>query len=342
MPTNFFDALTPIARKQPRLARSIEVLRVAAQLDGDDFVSSTEKARNAALKWASKRAGAPLPPEAWQYSDFDLMAGGRNSAAVRISDGQIDLWALHTDDPDKDIAGRVWSTEIVIGGQVGQRPHLSVRLQASTTERDLIIEPSVPGTVLQILTSPGLLRDARKVMAVPRLIQSNNDAEDLCDYLEDEARRLPVFVIVLSSNGEKVTLFDDAKVAKATAGLARVVQIPESLTWVLTARFGRHRSVFNSGVRAYMPSFSKGADPYQHRLFLGENLRIKSMAESAASWLQNVAAETSISATRLGKEVLDFASVRTSSIRIRARKQTVEPDQSVVSQLSQQKLVDSL
>ncbi|MFC3182539.1 hypothetical protein [Cypionkella sinensis] len=341
MATSFADALTPLARTMPRAARSIEILRVSAQLDGDGFDASANRARAAVLKWASKRAGAVLPKDAWEQRDFDLMAGGRNSTAVRISNDEMDLWALRAEDPDKTVAGRIWSTEVVIGGEAGKRPHLSLRLIVSTNEADFRIEPHVPGTVLQMIEAPGLIRGARPLLAVPRLIQSENDAEDLCDHLEDPDRRLPVFVIVTPDDGGPPPI-NDVELAKATAGLARVVRIPEAFSRVLTNRFGRYRSVFNGGVRVYMAGFSAADDPYGHRLFLGDALRIAGAANACVNWLRTVAADTSIATTRLGKEVLEFSSVRTASHRIKAQDKSdrAAPDAELLE--TAQQLIDSL
>ncbi|WP_417548566.1 hypothetical protein [Marinobacter segnicrescens] len=342
MATSFADALSPLAKTMSRAARNIEIMRVSAQLSGEEFAKSADVARAAVLKWASKRAGSTLPKEAWDHRDFDLMSGGRNSAAIRIATDAMDLWALRAEDPDKTVAGRIWSTEVVIGGEAGKRPHLSLRLIVSTTEANFLVEPHVPGTVLQMIQSPGLIRGARPILAAPRLIQSDNDAHDLCDHLEDPDRRLPVFVISLLQGENPRPLIDDVSVAKATAGLARVVRIPDAQSWILTERFGKYRAVFNAGVRAYMPGFSATDDPYNHRLFLGENLRDSAAAAACAAMLRTVAAETSITSTRLGKEVLDFSSIRTASRRLRAEDQTSRsaPDAEVLE--TAQLLVESL
>lgn len=342
--TSFADALSPLARTMPRKARNIEILRVSAQLDGEDFVASSNAARAAVLKWAAspKRAAGTFPKEAWDQRDFDLMAGGRNSAAVRISIDAMDLWAMRAEDPDDNVAGRIWSTEVVIGGGVGQRPHLSLRLIVSTTEVDFSIEPHVPGTVLQMIDAPGLIRGSRNILKIPRTINTENGAEDLCDHLEDPERRLPVFVVVVPQGQDSTPLIDDMSVAKAVAGMARVVRIPEEQTWVLTKRFGKYRSVFSAGVRAYLPGFSATDDPYGHRLFLGGNLRDAAGASACAAALRNLAAETSISTTRLGKEVLDFSSVRTTSRRLKAKDQSdrAAPDAELLE--AAQSLIDSL
>jgi hypothetical protein len=111
----FAAALSGLSRRSPHEVRDIEVLRVSAQLMGEDFKASADAARKAALAWAKKRVGRALPKEAWDLQDFELLAGGRNSSAVRISNADLDLWALRAEDPDNNVAGRVWSTEIVIG-----------------------------------------------------------------------------------------------------------------------------------------------------------------------------------------------------------------------------------
>lgn len=315
MTNAFSEALSPLAARMPRAVRELEVLRVSGQLDGTDFAEATQAAREATLKWAAKRAGGRLPQKAWELEDFELMTGGRNSAAVRIRSEDLDIWALRAEDPDKNVAGRIWSTEVVIGGRVGERPFLSTRLIASTTENELQVEPHVPGLILQMAEAPGLVRAARRVLSEPQNIQTENAAEDLCDHLEDQERRLPVIVVTMSPEGS--SLVDEVAIARAVTGLARVVRVPPELTWVLTKRLGKFRSVFGGAVRAYMPGFTLSDDPFRHRLFLADRLR-NGEDQLCAVWLRRATAQLSVSATRLGRDVLDFASVKTASRRLRS------------------------
>lgn len=341
MSTAFSEALAPLSKRMPRAVRDIEILRVSAQLDGDDYATSAEAARKEALKWAKKRAGRALPKVAWDLQDFDLPVGGRSSTAVRIENDSLDFWALRAEDPDKNVAGRVWSTEIVIGGEVGSRPRVSLRLIVSTTETDFAIEPHVPGPVLQMIDTPGMIRGARQLTLEPVTIQTENDAEDLCDHLEDPERRLPVFVVALPDGGGKARM-DVSMLAKAVAGLARIVLVPAELTWVLTNRFGKYRSVFNGGVRAYLRGFSAADDPFRHRLFLEAELRKAGGGTTCVRRLRALAAEVSISETRLGKDVLDFAAVRTASRKLRKTdlSNQAAPDEELLK--TAEELVESL
>lgn len=319
MATTFAEALPPLAKRMQGPVRDIEILRVATFLDGDDFAASTNTARDAVLKWASsrKRAGGTFPKEAWEHADFELVAGGRNSTAIRFLTDTADLWALRAEVPDADIPGRVWTNEIVIGGEIGKRPHLSLRLIVSTAERDLAIEHHVPGPILQMTTAPGLMRGGRKLADVPRILRGENDAQDLCDHLEDPERRLPIIVVTLPEGEDSVPLINDVEVARALTGLARVVRVPAELTWVLTKRFGKFRAAFDGSVRAYLPGFSSADDPYRHRLFLAAWLKDGMNAADCGLWLRRVAADLSVTSTRLGKDVLEFAALRTASRRLR-------------------------
>lgn len=341
MNTAFFEALSPLSKRMPRAARDIEILRVSAQLEGEDFAASAETARKAALAWAQKRAGRSLPNAAWDLQNFELPVGGRSSTAVRIENEALDLWALRAEDPDKDVAGRIWTTEIVIGGEVGSRPHVSLRLIVSTSEPGFSIEPHVPGPVLQMIDAPRLIRGARQLTSAPVTIQTENDAEDLCDHLEDQERRLPIYVVALPEGGGE-PMINTAVLAKAAAGLARVVCVPAELTWVLTKRFGKYRSVFNGGVRAYLRGFNATDDPFRHRLFLEADLRKTGGAAACVRSLRALAAEISISETRLGKDVLDFASVRTAGRKLRKNDliDRAAPDEELLK--TAEELVESL
>lgn len=320
MSTNVAEPKPAPSRRMPRPVRDIEILRVAANLGGDDFEVSAKIARQAALSWASsrKRAGGVFPKEAWDHDDFELLAGGRNSTAVRFRTDTVDLWALRVEVPDESVPGRVWTNEIVVGGETGKQPHLSLRLIVSTTESRLIVEHHVSGPVMQMSSDPGLLRGGRALGSQPTTIGNENDAQDLCDHLEDPERRLPIIVVTLPEEDAPLPFIDDVQVARSLTGLARVVRVPAALTWVLTKRFGKSRSAFDGAVRFYVPGFSSADDPYRHRLFLATWLQNSENSDACGLWLRRMAADLSISTTRLGKDVLEFAAVRTASRRLRA------------------------
>ena len=300
--------------------REIEVLRVAAQLGGDDYSKAAESARMAALKWTTKRAtGRNLPSDAWKFQDFEAMAGGCNRAAVRIESNNIDIWALRVEDADTEVPRRVWCTEIVIARASNHQPQFSLRLVASTPEREFGVDPSVPNIVVQIIDTLGMYISEEALPAKPVLITTMDAALRLFDYLENPDRRIPVFVAVVPDEKDSLPHIDSETLAKATAGLACTVHLPEAMTRELTNRFGKPRSVFHGGVRVYMPGFSTTEDPFMHRLFLGDRLETDDKASACVRSLRFLAAAHSVTRTRFGKDVLDFATVRSESRTLRRR-----------------------
>lgn len=318
MSQSFEEALRSVAARMPTVTRETEILRVSAHLDDKDE-KGPRSAQRAVLAWAQRRSGGQLPPEAWDGQEFDYLSGGRNSSAVRVSTKEIDIWALRADDPDKNIPGRTWTTEVVIGGRTSDRPRFTTRLMIGSSEEGFDIVPAVPGFVRQLIGSPGLVRGARMLRDNPTYIESKNSAEDLCDYLLDPERGLPTFLLTLLENEGATPMVRADDLARTTAGLARVFVLPADLTFTLTDRLGKLRSVFGGAVRCYMPGFSEVDDPYKHRLFLADQLITREGQEACEVWLRRTAARTSVVANRLGSEVPEFAKVRTVAKKLRSQ-----------------------
>ena len=113
-----FEAFHPGRAPGASSVRECEILRFAATPGGDGGEQGRAKARREVLEWTRRRVGAPLPKAAWNYEEFDKRTGGRDCKAVRIADGSTDIRAVRANDPDKNIAGRIWTTEIVVGWDV--------------------------------------------------------------------------------------------------------------------------------------------------------------------------------------------------------------------------------
>ena len=258
-----------------------------------------------------------MPSAAWNHEEFEHLAGGRNCAAVRIVDDARDIWAIRTDDPDKEIARRVWTTEAVLGHQPGQRARLGVRLLVSSPEQELRIEPAVPGLVQQLASECGLYHETEQLDAEPWVIQSEDDADRLIDRLIDPGRRIPVFVLSVPEYATDTTraLIDPSPIARATLGIAKVVILPAPLTWALTSRFGKRLSVFGGAIRVYLPGFAEDANPYGgHDLVLADRLSTAESALHVSAWLRQVAATESLRRLRLGRDVLSYAAVKGQSL----------------------------
>lgn len=319
-------ALAPLARRMGTWVREQEILRVVATIRGDP-TASAETARRATLAWAQNRAGgARFTEAAWDGHSFESFVAGRNVIAVRIQGSEGDIWALRAEDPDSTAAQRIWTTEVVIGHLPDRPASFGLRLLASTSEPDLTIDPTTPGLVRQVMDACGLFCGRQTMRGTADIIMAPADSTDLIDLLADPERARPVFVVSLPMDAADpaAALIDADALARRCAGLAQVVVAGPEVSWELTKAFEKKRSVFDGAVRAYMPGFDAGADPYAHRLVLGAALREEGGPAQCTRWLQKLAAEASLRASRLGADVLDFATVRKAQLNAEARRITRE------------------
>lgn len=318
MTNSMTDALSSLARRMPRIVREHEVLRVAGWIPGDDSAAVANAAIGEVLKWAQRRCGGQLPPEAWELKSFDYLSGGRNSSCVRLQSGTSDLWTIRADDPDKTVAERVWTTEVVVGLLHDQPAKFSARLLVSTPEADLQIEPHTPGFIQQVVENCRLISGRKLLSVAPAVYQSEADAEDLIDYLIDPSRQLPIFVVTLAKTGQADhPTLDTAALSRAVLGIGHVALLHPAATGQLTQRFGKFKSVFGGAARVYLPGFSDDADPYTHRLVLANQLDTAEDAVRATRWMRQLAAQESILRTKLGRDVLPFAAIRDASLQLR-------------------------
>lgn len=309
------DALASLRARMPPVVREREILRVAATIPHPEPAAAMDRARREVLAWAQKRCGGQLPKAAWEGQGFDFLAGGRTTLGVRLLEEGTDLWALRGDDPDKTIAGRTWTTEVVTGRGADGVPRLSLRLLVSTGEDELRIDPHVPGLLQQVAKHCGLRVGGYDAAPGALHVQSADDFDQFIAMLESPERRLPIFV----ASGDERTADPDRpliqadRLARATLGLAHVVVLPAAATYSLSDAVGNARSVFHGAVRVYMPGFDTAADPYQHRLILADTVRRD--PEATLRGLQALAATESLRRTRLGHDVVPFAAVRSVALR---------------------------
>lgn len=316
--TSMSEALSRLSQRMPRVVREHEVLRVAGRMLQDDASKAAEAAIKEVLKWAERRCGGRLPAEAWRHETFEYFSGGRNSNCVRLKSDNSDLWAIRADDPDKNIAERIWTTEVVIGLVPNQRARFSARLLVSTPENELLIEPHTPGFVQQVVETCRLARGKYPLSVEPIRVESQDEAADLFSHLVDPQREMPTFVITLPSDADTThPNLDVDGLCRAMLGIAHVAIINASMTWCLTEKFGRFRSAFGGAARVYLPGFTEAADPYSHRLVLADQINTPEGASRCVRWMRQLAAGESVRRTKLGRDVLAFSDIRNASLQLR-------------------------
>lgn len=309
------EVVSQFEQRVSRVVREYEVLRITGNLSGDDPVTLAKTAIGEVLKWAQKRCGGCLPPEAWKHESFDYLSGGRNSSCVHLRSGSSDIWAIRADDPDKEVAERVWTTEVVMGLLSNQPAKFSARLLVSTPESELQINPHTPGFIQQVARKCRLMRGAQQLSSEPLVFKTDDDAEELIKHLIDPARELPTFVLTLSENRE--SRIDSEALSRAMLGIGHVALLHPESAWRLTREFGKLRSVFSGAARIYLPGFTEDADPYRHHLVLANQLESVEDRERVTRWMRQFAAQESVRRAKLGRDVLSFAAIRNANLELR-------------------------
>lgn len=317
------DALAPLKARSARQAPEREILRVVGHVPAKSGQDLFAVARDEVLRWASKRAGGTLPEGAWQGKPFESLSAGRTTMCVTVETGGGSIWALRGDDPDKGVAGRVWSTEVTLGRKPDGETLVSVRLLMHSTEALPNFTPATPGVIQQLAESCGLDDDGIWVRAAPHVIGGEDDIARLVDWLSSAQRKLPA---ILVSGDERsaspdAPLLDTETLAKALCGLAHVIVVPAQHTYVLSDTFGKSLSVFHGAVRICNPGFDELSDPFGHRLYLGEV--IKSDPGRVAAEIRAWVARDSLTRSRLGRDVVAFATTRSVAFRIEQEKKTL-------------------
>jgi hypothetical protein len=316
MSTSFAEALATLAARQPRVVREHEVLRVSATLTGEDAQAAALAAAAEVLKWATRQAGTKLPDQAWAGESFELPLPGRDPTAIRLRTAAADLWAFRLHRPDRNVPGRAWTTEVVLGHVPGQAARFSTRLLVATDEPELAIAPAVPGFLRQVAQKCGLAAGSQRLCTEPEHFRSREDGEALIDHLTDPGRVLPTIVLTCFE-GDGAPPLDAAVLNGQLIGLAHVAVAHPDACWTLTERLGKRLSVFGGAARIYLPRFDEASDPYAHRLVLAGALAVHDGVEKTSLWLRQTAAGASLHRSRLGRDVLAFADLRAASLEAR-------------------------
>lgn len=300
--------------KKPKI-KEREILRIAANFPTDSNAEVVSKGIHEILVWAYKRSGGKPSKKAWNGESFEDLRGGRSIRGTHFLSKQVEIWALRAEDPDKQVPGRNWTTEVVIGQPKNEAPLLGVRLLMSTSENidDVDIEPAVPGLILQLVEECNIEVNNIPLWKDPRYIDSDEDMDELITLLTSNKRKRPVFVVTedKQKNGLNKPLINVNSLAHATIGLAHVVIVSDKYTYSLSDEFGRVRSVFRGAVRIYKPGFNSDSNPFSHHLFLPDNYLYEDEGSAGCvKTMRQFAAKESLLRCRLHKDVLTFDSIR--------------------------------
>ena len=298
------------------------VSQVVLRLPRNRGISAFEKMRDIALRWIRDRASGQLPDEAWKGQSFNLdTIGARRTEAVAISDPEIRYWRSRLDTDDEKVPSRDWTTEIAIGEVSEDEEQVTtfcVRLQCITRGEDRPFDPSIPSLVQEVMSTQTAYFDKRvKCVASvnPQFIDSEDGIDELCELLTNPDRHWEIIVFSLPEHStdpnETALLKKDVEdIAKKTAGTAHVAIIAGPASYWLSDRIGKEFSVYQQGVRSYLPGFDPEIDdPFRHPLTLQNRIH-----ERGDEWIEKFlishALQQSISYRNIEQYLPSFTNLR--------------------------------
>ena len=349
--TPFAQALAPVAtrlRQREGLVRPVSQVILRLRRDGDR--APFEAARGTVLEWMARRAGKQLPDEARNGESFTLDdIGAQRTEAIAIPNPRY--WAARLDDADKNVAQRVWTTEIGIGEQEDGTALLGCRLQCVTRGDDLAFDRSIPRFVRDIVEQNPAELEGRTIAVEPWFVENADQVGELVELLLDPQRRCDVIVFALpeDSTDRNETAASAIEVARRTVGAAHVAVITGPASFQLSDHIGKEFSVYRQAVRTYRPGLDPGKDePFSHPLGLPGRIAEWSGGgpEAYERLLISQALIRSVSGQEIERRLPPFTEVRRIAAELRrdaAKKEgSPESDLLELAELEIQELKDSL
>lgn len=264
----------PMTFRQIQVGKKAQVRAVSQvtfSIVTDDAPSCFEQVRNETLIWVARRAGRPLPAEAWAGRSFDLQdVGAQRTAAASLQNPRY--WASRLDDADRNVPQRTWITEIGIGIQNNAEVLVGCRLYCVALGDNPPYLATVPGFVRQIADKVPAAIDGRRLSEGVWRINDNSQAEELIAFLCSTTRARPVIVVTEGSDAEEPAI-DEQSLASAVLGVAHVARLSSDASYHLTRRLGKEFSVFDGAVRTYRSGFNPDIDePSSHPLALARSI----------------------------------------------------------------------
>jgi hypothetical protein len=264
----FVAALAPLAaqlRQREALVRPVSQVTIRLPVGDTSFIG----ARNEVLRWMDRRAGRTLPKCAWDGESFELEdVGAQRTAAVSIGPT---YWAARLDDADREVAQRVWTTEIGIGRNAGGSILFGCRLLCVIRGEEIPFERSIPGFVRRVVEKFEARLDGRAISSAPWLVENEADVEELVSLLRDPQRQTDVVVLALPEEvtDPRQTAIAADEFALKTLAAAHVAVITGPASFFLSDHIGKEFSVFRQAVRTYKTGFDPNEDePFNHPLAL--------------------------------------------------------------------------
>ncbi len=200
---------------------------------------------------------------------------GHTITARSVSLADHDLYEVEWKHPHDSDLSASWVTGCTIA-RSGDR--VSFGITVRLTSEAIVLRPlgftfGTPGIVRELLTRYQVFVGSSLVRSDVFTIGAAGVPEFVHEVLLDTERALPV-VVVSSDPWSDQPLIDPRVLQRQIAGLANVVYLENKWAgFKLSEMLGKQRSAYNGAVRVYWPGFSIESSPFDHHLYLPDQIQ---------------------------------------------------------------------
>ncbi len=319
--TQLSEQSKPYRERLASRTQERDILRISGVLGKTGSTEEKNLAVSEILKWVKKCVKTDIPTHAWDGKSFELLLDRGNTDCFAFSIDDSMIWGVRTE--DKKTPGRTWITEIILEKKPNEAIRIGLRLLLTSDDMDDNFSPTTPGCIKKLIETVGVYSATNKFFVTSRDINDKDSYMEFEDHLLNPNRQTPLIVISGDSKAKNYAI-DPQKIAKAVTGIAHVYCLNPEKAWSLSEKVGKTLSVFDGGIRVYMPGFDESANPRAHRLVTRLFLKNNKRKNFAIRELHRLVAQDSIRKNRLGREILSYSSVN--SLRLEKETKKLETD----------------
>lgn len=225
--------------------------------------------RQIALSWSLLKWRHLIPAEAFEGKDFEYEQPGLTLGMLHAK--KEGAWLFHVEylDP-RGTTPRIWATDVIVQDREDER-WFGVMVDCWAFPSDNVLT-SPPALTRHIVEAFDLLDVDLPVDNAPWLIDFDEDADELLDFLIEPHRRLPILVIPGTSDSHGPVYAIDADLfAERLQGLAHVVQLPQTYARDVNDSLGDALAP-TGAARLYYPGLSRKDKTESHPVFTVDDI----------------------------------------------------------------------
>jgi hypothetical protein len=194
-----------------------------------------------------------------------------STVITELFDGGFDIpraWRLSLSHRDPSDVSTIWTVSVVTIEELSTKVFVRLdRTRDGSQLRPTRDSPAPPSCIRAILEAADLqVLDGGRPLTSGVWVPSDEEAHAVAELVTSSARRLPVFGFTLRDDD----VIDGSVVSRALAGLAHVVLIRSSLSWLMDDLLPAGMNVYGGAARLWWPGLTTQSNRWDHPLWTSE------------------------------------------------------------------------